>query len=201
MLNFEVSWPFQKVEKPKQLLIVRHGQTDLNNADVIQGWWDTHLNAKGVSQAEEIAKKLAKVKIDFIFSSDLKRAYQTSQIINSYHQLEIITTKLLRERDLGKLSGQHFHSSNLLLPRPLLEKDFHQVESWSQDFQMESQKQFMERVETFFTNLLPRFDIKDKTLLLVTHGGTIGAIFRLFQVTKPENWRPGNTELITFKIV
>ncbi len=200
MLTFRVSWPFGLVEKPKRILVVRHGQTDLNNEDVVQGWWDTYLNAKGVGQAEEVAKELARVKIDFIFSSDLKRAYQTTQIINFYHHLKIISTTLLRERDLGKLAGQHFHSQNSLLPRPLLEKDFHQFESWSQDFQMESRDQFTQRVRKFFTDFLPMFEVRGKILLLVTHGGTISAIFRLLQTAKPKDWHPDNAEVIVFII-
>ena len=74
------------------IYIVRHGQTDWNVEGRNQGRTDIELNETGIKQAEEIAKKLEGKKFDMVFSSPLKRAYKTAQIISNksyYFRCEI----------------------------------------------------------------------------------------------------------------
>jgi probable phosphoglycerate mutase len=86
--------------------IVRHGQTDWNHKKIIQGQTDIELNAMGIRQAEELAKKLRTVPFDLAFSSDMLRAKKTAEIIALEHELAVDTTKMLRERDFGALEGK-----------------------------------------------------------------------------------------------
>lgn len=60
---------------------IRHGETYFNQFARLQGWSDTPLTEKGKQDALKIAKVLRPVKIDYFFSSDLKRAVDTAQII------------------------------------------------------------------------------------------------------------------------
>jgi broad specificity phosphatase PhoE len=89
-----------------KITTIRHGETDWNVAGKIQGSVDTELNQNGITQAERLAKRLADVPCDIIFSSDLKRAKKTAEIINSQHGVHIITSDSLRESDFGEFEGQ-----------------------------------------------------------------------------------------------
>lgn len=90
-----------------KLIIVRHGQTDHNATGTHMGQLDVPLNSHGVEQAELVAARLAHEKIDAVYSSDLQRAYVTAQQIAQFHPgLTVITDPLLRERNVGVLTGQ-----------------------------------------------------------------------------------------------
>ena len=89
-----------------QLYLVRHGETIENAKGLIQGWLPGHLNGKGKEQASVLAKKLKKIKFDCIYTSDLKRSYDTAMIIRKYHpRIKLISSRLLRERNFGIYQG------------------------------------------------------------------------------------------------
>jgi broad specificity phosphatase PhoE len=93
-----------------KLYIVRHGQTDYNLNDLLQGWTDNPLNQEGLKQAEEISKILKNYKIEVIFSSDLKRAIQTAQIIQEAnpHKPGLTIDSRIREQFMGDWEGKNF---------------------------------------------------------------------------------------------
>lgn len=88
------------------LLLVRHGETIENVQQIMQGQTQGCLTEKGIQQAEELASQLAGEHIDAFVSSDLKRSFDTCQIIAKPHQKDIFTTPLLRERDWGDFTGE-----------------------------------------------------------------------------------------------
>jgi broad specificity phosphatase PhoE len=89
------------------LIITRHGETEENVAGIIQGHLPGKLSSLGIKQAEKVALRLKKEKIDFIFSSDLARASDTAKEIAKYHpQTPIEFVKDLRERNLGEFQGK-----------------------------------------------------------------------------------------------
>ena len=73
-------------------------------AGILQGFLNTDLDETGIRQAECAAERLRDEKFDCIFSSDLKRAMQTAQIIARFHDLEVVPVKELR--DFAKVSLQ-----------------------------------------------------------------------------------------------
>ena len=89
------------------LYLVRHGETVDNVRQVMQGQTQGALNQRGISQAEEVAERMAAVAIDAFVSSDLKRSYDTCSIIAARHGAEVVTTPLLRERDWGDFTGMY----------------------------------------------------------------------------------------------
>ncbi|QQG37723.1 MAG: histidine phosphatase family protein [Candidatus Kaiserbacteria bacterium] len=90
-----------------KVLMARHGQTDSNATGVIQGQRiDQPLNAEGRRQVEALAAVLASTKIDVIFSSPLKRARETAEIVSRDKNIPIELRKELMERDFGSLSGK-----------------------------------------------------------------------------------------------
>lgn len=88
-----------------KLILVRHGETDWNVEDRIQGWLDIPLNEKGRQQAERLAGELARMKIVAIYSSPLKRAFQTATIIAEKHHLSVKKVSALKEINQGKWQG------------------------------------------------------------------------------------------------
>lgn len=92
------------------LLIIRHGETPLNVARVMQPA-DTPLSANGQAQAVLLARRLAggqPLRPAGIVSSDLPRALQTAQALAAATGLAITTSALLHERNFGDLRGQPY---------------------------------------------------------------------------------------------
>jgi len=95
-----------------QLLIIRHGETPLNVARVMQPA-DTPLSANGQAQAALLAQRLAggqPLRPAGIVSSDLPRALQTAQALAAATGLPVTTSALLHERNFGDLRGQLYDS-------------------------------------------------------------------------------------------
>ena len=93
-----------------RLILVRHGQTDWNREYRVQGQSDMPLNRTGLAQAEAIAMALKAEPIEAIYSSPLKRAYQTAKAIRQIHPVEIITNEGLKELDVGEVDGLYYPS-------------------------------------------------------------------------------------------
>ena len=81
------------MNKTTKIILVRHGESIANAEGVSQGnkdeWIDTHLSKKGKEQADKVAQRLKNEKIDIIYSSDLKRAKETAEAINKFHNVNI----------------------------------------------------------------------------------------------------------------
>jgi probable phosphoglycerate mutase len=88
------------------LYLARHGETVDNARQIMQGQTQGELNENGVLQAEAVSREWAFRPLDAIVASDLKRSIDTAQIIARPHQLQVITTPLLRERDWGGFTGR-----------------------------------------------------------------------------------------------
>ena len=88
------------------LYLVRHGETVDNANQIMQGQTQGELNENGVQQAREFSEQWKNKEIDIILASDLKRSIDTARIIAEPHQLEVLTTPLLRERDWGSFTGR-----------------------------------------------------------------------------------------------
>lgn len=92
------------------LYLVRHGETKDNVAKIMQGQQHGELTSVGKTQIEELAIILSNIHIDAIVSSDLKRAYESAQILARQKNLKLQTTPLLRERDWGDFTGRYIPS-------------------------------------------------------------------------------------------
>ncbi len=86
------------------IFVVRHGETDLNAARIVQ-LPATPLSARGILQAEHVARRLAGVGIAHILSSDLERAAMTAARIAAATGAPVEHEPLLRERDFGAIRG------------------------------------------------------------------------------------------------
>ena len=85
------------------IYIIRHGQTELNNRQVLQGRSDWPLNEKGIEQAQTAAKLLCGVSFSSVYASPLTRALQTARIIAP--DMEPLIDERLIEMDYGPYEG------------------------------------------------------------------------------------------------
>ena len=93
--------------KMTTIYLVRHGETVDNARQIMQGQSQGMLNENGVRQAQEVSESLKDCPFDAIIASDLKRSVDTARIIAGPHNLEVMTTPLLRERDWGSFTGRY----------------------------------------------------------------------------------------------
>jgi 2,3-bisphosphoglycerate-dependent phosphoglycerate mutase len=90
-----------------RLFVFRHAETTDNSRGIFSGWRDAELSLKGLSQAREIAEQLRRDKIDYAFTSHLKRARKTLEIVLETHpSVPIFTDDRLIERCYGLLQGK-----------------------------------------------------------------------------------------------
>ncbi len=89
----------------KKLFLVRHGESEWNKLKKVQGQKDIPLTEKGIEQAKLIGKRLINEGIEKIYTSDLKRAYDTARIIGKMLNIEVIPSKELREINFGIWEG------------------------------------------------------------------------------------------------
>lgn len=158
-----------------KLLLVRHGETDAHLKRLLLGQKiDAGLNKNGIKQSEKLALRLKNVKIDAIFSSDLKRAKETAQIINKYHNTKIKFSKNLRERNFGIFQGKPKES--LLKAASRSGVDFHNYTPKNGESCLEVQK----RAISFLNKVIKKYP--KCTVLFSAHGAVIMEL--LFYFTK-----------------
>jgi broad specificity phosphatase PhoE len=87
------------------ILLARHGESDWNRAGRWQGQADRPLTELGREQAQALAARLEDTELDAIYSSDLRRARETAEIVATAKGLEVTSVPELREVDVGSWSG------------------------------------------------------------------------------------------------
>ena len=87
------------------ILLARHGETEWNRDGRYQGWADPPLNAAGFAQARTLADQLRSTPFDAVYSSDLRRAQETAEIVAGPHGVPVIVDPGLREVNVGAWSG------------------------------------------------------------------------------------------------
>ncbi len=90
-----------------ELYIARHGETDFNKEGRYLGRTDVSLNSTGIEQAEKLAEKVKHWNIGILYSSPLKRALETANIIalQQKHGCEIVIDNSFIERSFGVYEG------------------------------------------------------------------------------------------------
>lgn len=147
----------------RKILAVRHGVTDWNLESRFQGQLDIPLNAEGRAQAELLARRLKDVRPDAIYSSPLRRAYETTQIIAG--GAPFIRDQRLMEIHHGTWQGKTRHEIASEFPDAW--------QQWDSDPSLftpegaESAGQLQRRVSEFLAN------INERVIICVSHGVVI----------------------------
>jgi broad specificity phosphatase PhoE len=87
------------------IVLVRHGETDWNHDSRFQGHANPPLNALGREQAETLAGELVAEPLTLAYTSPLRRATETAEILAARLDLELRTHESLLEVDVGSWSG------------------------------------------------------------------------------------------------
>ncbi|GLB38344.1 putative phosphoglycerate mutase-like protein [Lyophyllum shimeji] len=99
------------VDVTVKFTLVRHGESLDNLRSVWAGWRDSDLSNHGKAQAEALARSYANTSLTVIYTSPLKRAYTTAEVLQNAQAVPIplYTSPLLREQNFGRGEGQPYH--------------------------------------------------------------------------------------------
>lgn len=153
-----------------KLILVRHGETLWNRENRIQGRTDVELSDHGRKQIEKLAHAMQEEKIDVIYTSPLKRAYETARAIARFHKMDIKVEDDLRELNHGdfeSLTLQELKESHGAFVRQWIE-DPASVVMPNGESLPQVQKRAWEVIRTIVDN--------SKNALVVSHGMAIMTI-------------------------
>jgi len=166
-----------------RLLLVRHGKTE-GESNRYYGHTSIGLSQEGVKQVEMLRDRFAFQNLNMIYSSDLKRAFDTAEIIAAAHKLKVIPRSDLRELDVGELAGMTFEE--------MKERYHGTVKLLSgQDPDIsapggESLRQMSVRIKRFVAEVQEQ--PLERMLLVVAHGGSLKVLLCLFLGVSLEHW-------------
>ncbi|MGN1401934.1 MAG: histidine phosphatase family protein [Bacillus sp. (in: firmicutes)] len=87
------------------IYFTRHGQTEWNVQQRMQGWGNGELTAKGIADAKSLAVRLKDTHLDRIYASTSKRAYETAEIIAEGRDIPVVKADVFREMSFGDWEG------------------------------------------------------------------------------------------------
>ncbi|HIW91589.1 MAG TPA: histidine phosphatase family protein [Candidatus Corynebacterium avicola] len=157
----------------RRLILIRHGQTEFNLTGRMQGQMDTPLSENGLAEARSAAAELANWPIGTIVSSDLERARDTADVLAESLGLEVATDHRLRETDLGEWSGKAHGEVDSVYPGQ--RSHWRLNPTWAPPGG-ETRLEVSERAASVVTELMASSAWDAGTVMLVAHGGTIGAL-------------------------
>lgn len=152
------------------ICLIRHGETDWNAKDKIQGTTDIPLNDNGLRQARECSDHLKADDWDVIITSPLIRAKQTAKIINQKLQLPLYEMEEFQERHFGDAEGLSIEDRKAIFP----DKNYPN----------------QEQLEPFINRIMKGLKKVNKNypysrVLLVAHGAVINSI--IIQLSEEKN--------------
>ena len=165
--------------KKRNLILVRHGQSEWNAKNLFTGWKDPDLTEKGLLEAKIAGEQIAAedINFDIMFTSVLSRAQRTGQIIlegiNQTH-INVIKDQALNERNYGSLAGLNKDDARKKWGEE-------QVHIWRRSFDIpppegESLKNTAERVLPYFNEeIMPKIK-NGSNILIAAHGNSLRAL-------------------------
>jgi 2,3-bisphosphoglycerate-dependent phosphoglycerate mutase len=162
-----------------KLFVFRHAETFDNNRGIFSGWRNSGLTPKGEFQAEEIARQLRRYKIDYAFTSHLKRARQTLKIVLETHPpIPVFIDDRLIERCYGLLQGRS--KKKLAHEDPEFYERFHRGYYLAPP-EGESLEMVEKRVMSFFEQFREWLKQRPGNVAISCHNNSIRPFRRLFE--------------------
>ena len=165
--------------KKRNLILVRHGQSEWNEKNLFTGWKDPGLTDLGVDEANNAGRLIKETEIIFdeMFTSNLGRAQKTGSIIlDVLDQIDvaIIKNEALNERNYGSLAGLNKDDARKKWGEE-------QVHIWRRSFDIpppdgESLKNTAERVLPYFNQQIMPKIIDGNNILIAAHGNSLRAL-------------------------
>lgn len=157
-----------------KIVVIRHGESEVDLLDVHEGRADFALTDRGHKQAEAMANYVAEnFDISKIYASTLTRAKQTAGRLSDKIGIPIVFDEDLMEFNNGLLAG---------LPRAVVREKYPEVPDLPIDkavYGQESQVEFRQIAENALSRILSEAK-QDETIAVVSHGGMINQLYRSF---------------------
>ena len=174
----------------KRLVLVRHGETEWNAKEVLQGHADIELSDNGRAQARALASVVGRWVIDLAVTSDLKRSKQTSALLG---YPEARADARWREANLGEWTGREV--------KDLQATAGEEYRAWREGRSAPPGAEDFDALSQRIAAAIAPLHATDGTVLVVTHGGAIrAAIAHLINLT-PERIipvQPGSLTVFEF---
>ena len=176
--------------KSRNLILVRHGQSEWNAKNLFTGWKDPGLTDQGVSEAKNAGKLISEQNIEFdiMYTSMLSRAQKTGDIILgilNHKEIPIIKNEALNERHYGNLAGLNKDDARKKWGEE-------QVHIWRRSFDIpppdgESLKDTADRVLPYFeAEIMPKV-VSGSCILIAAHGNSLRALIMKLDSISPED--------------
>ena len=176
--------------KSRNLILVRHGQSEWNAKNLFTGWKDPGLTDQGVSEAKNAGKLISEQNIEFdiMYTSMLSRAQKTGDIILgilNHKEIPIIKNEALNERHYGNLAGLNKDDARKKWGEE-------QVHIWRRSFDIpppdgESLKDTADRVLPYFeAEIMPKV-VSGSSILIAAHGNSLRALIMKLDSISPED--------------
>jgi broad specificity phosphatase PhoE len=156
------------------VFVIRHAESAANAGNYFASQSDSPLSERGVEQARALVEAFATATIHAVYSSDLSRALHTVEPLAHARSLVVTKTPLLRERNMGQLTGMTFDAVKTELPEiwaRLVARDPNVVPPGG-----ESHIDLGDRVRRVLEEIVPRH--RGKNIVIGSHGGTIHHLVR-----------------------
>ena len=171
------------------LILIRHGQSEWNALNQFTGWKDPDLTAKGIEEAHNAGRIINNLKINFdlVFTSALRRAQNTAEIIlkEINQPLSTIKNQALNERNYGDLAGLNKDDARKRWGDE-------QVHIWRRSYDIpppggESLKDTGERVLPFFMKEIHPHVCRGKNVLVAAHGNSLRSLIKFLDNISDED--------------
>lgn len=175
-----------------KLILVRHGESEANVKNVLQGRNEGKLTQKGIEQAKTVGKELKeKYKIDMIFCSPLGRCVETLENILIEYPIEgpVFMCKLLEERDFGEYNEVDKDTIDW--------KNFDEDNKINEEMGLESLPELRKRANLFLEDL--KLEENVSTVLVVAHGELLKMIISIITGKAFEEKKVNNAEILVFE--
>lgn len=175
-----------------RLYIIRHGETEWNVLRRFQGRSDIPLNDEGRRLARITAEALSEVPFARIYTSPLKRAYETAMIIKGDRDIPVIEEPRIIEIGFGEYEGLCCGKEHYNIPDPDFMNFFHKPEAYKPPRGAEGIDELKARTADFLQEIVYNKDMEHDTVLVSTHGAALrGLLSNISQVGIEHFWGSG----------
>ncbi len=154
-----------------ELYILRHGTTQWNKTARLQGRTDIPLDEEGIRLAKETGDALADVRFDAVYSSPLKRAYDTAKYVLKDRDLPIQVDERLIEVSFGDLEGMSQQNNGSRKKQDMDSLKF-DISTFHAPPNGESMQHLLDRTHSFYEDVIHDPKLKGKRVLVSMHGGS-----------------------------
>ena len=160
--------------KETEIILIRHGETEWNSQQRMQGHSNSDLSSVGQAQIQALGQWMKNIPFDHIYSSDSLRAKQTAEAITQFSGHELKIDLRLREKNLGVFEG--LTSEEARERHPEVFRLFKTAGSKYVIDEGESTQQLQDRALEIVEEI--RIKHPEERVLLVTHGGFIRVVMK-----------------------